>query len=48
MGGLFRSSNANTDRTPNNGGRGGEPSSTMHTMNTQFESMTMNPVRLHP
>ena len=48
MGGLFRSSNAYTDRVQNNGGgRGAEqPSSTMNTMNTQFESMTMHPVRL--
>ena len=48
MGGLFRSSNAYSDRTQNNGGgRGAEqPSSTMNTMNTQFESMTMHPVRL--
>ena len=47
MGGLFRSSNAYSDRTQNNGGgRGAEqPSSTVNTMNTQFESMTMHPVR---
>ena len=44
MGGLFGSSNVYNDRIqPPNGGRGGaEPS----TMNTHFESMTMNPVRV--
>lgn len=41
MGGLFGSSNAYTDRIQSNGGRGAEPS----TMNTHFESMTMNLVR---
>jgi len=38
MGGLFGSS---TDRRQSNGERGAEPP----TMNTHFESMTLNPVR---
>ena len=41
MGGLFGFNNAYNDRVQSNEGRGGTPS----TMNTQFDSMTLNPVR---